>query len=79
MSHHASSKPTAFRDHAVSRHRNAANIRVGDFGSNFTTASLSFGPAYAVWTGIGALGPARVVCLTLIVVGMVGLKLNSPV
>ena len=55
--------------------------------------SLPFGTAYAVWTGIGAVGsiivgmllyseptdPVRVVCLTLIVAGMVGLKLNSPV
>jgi quaternary ammonium compound-resistance protein SugE len=55
--------------------------------------SLPFGTAYAVWTGIGAVGsiilgmllyseptdPVRVVCLTLIVVGMVGLKLNSQV
>ena len=55
--------------------------------------SLPFGTAYAVWTGIGATGsiivgmliyseptdPFRVLCLTLIVAGMVGLKLNSPV
>ena len=55
--------------------------------------SLPFGTAYAVWTGIGAVGsimvgmllyseptnPTRIVCLMLIVVGMVGLKLNSPV
>lgn len=55
--------------------------------------SLPFGTAYAVWTGIGAVGgiivgiliysepadPVRIVCLALIVVGMVGLKLNSPV
>jgi len=55
--------------------------------------SLPFGTAYAVWTGIGAVGsitvgmllysepadPARIVFLMLIVVGMVGLKLNSPV
>jgi quaternary ammonium compound-resistance protein SugE len=55
--------------------------------------SLPFGTAYAVWTGIGAAGsilvgmllysesadPVRVLCLTLIVAGMVGLKLNSPV
>jgi len=55
--------------------------------------SLPFGTAYAVWTGIGAVGsiivgmllyseptdPVRVLCLTLIVVGMVGLKLGSPV
>ena len=55
--------------------------------------SLPFGTAYAVWTGIGAVGsilvgmllyseptdPVRLVCLMLIVAGMVGLKLNSPV
>jgi quaternary ammonium compound-resistance protein SugE len=55
--------------------------------------SLPFGTAYAVWTGIGATGsilvgmlvysesvdPVRLVCLSLIVVGMIGLKLNSPV
>jgi quaternary ammonium compound-resistance protein SugE len=55
--------------------------------------SLPFGTAYAVWTGIGAVGsiivgmllyseptdPTRIICLTLIVAGMVGLKLNSPV
>jgi len=55
--------------------------------------SRPFGTAYAVWTGIGAVGsilvgmilyseptdPVRLICLTLIVAGMVGLKLNSPV
>ena len=54
--------------------------------------SLPFGTAYAVWTGIGAVGsilvgmlvfsesadPVRLLCLTLIVAGMIGLKLNSP-
>jgi len=54
---------------------------------------LPFGTAYAIWTGIGAAGsiivgmlvfsesadPIRIICLTLIVTGMVGLKLNSPV
>jgi quaternary ammonium compound-resistance protein SugE len=53
--------------------------------------SIPFGTAYALWTGIGAAGtvivgmtafgePAdvfRVTCLTLIVAGMVGLKLAS--
>lgn len=53
--------------------------------------SVPFGTAYAMWTGIGAAGtmvigmllfgePAdllRVLCLTLIVGGMVGLKLVS--
>ena len=56
------------------------------------TRSLPLGTAYAVWTGIGAAGsiivgmlifsestdPVRILCLTLIVAGMVGLKLNSP-
>jgi quaternary ammonium compound-resistance protein SugE len=51
--------------------------------------SLPVGTAYAVWTGIGAVGTAilgmvlfaeprdaaRLVCLGLIVVGIVGLKL----
>jgi quaternary ammonium compound-resistance protein SugE len=55
--------------------------------------SLPFGTAYAIWTGIGAAGsilvgmlvfsepadPVRVLCLTLIVAGVIGLKLNSPV
>ncbi|WJR81879.1 multidrug efflux SMR transporter [Bradyrhizobium sp. NP1] len=55
--------------------------------------SLPFGTAYAVWTGIGAAGsilvgiilysepadPVRIFCLTLIVAGMIGLKLTSPV
>jgi quaternary ammonium compound-resistance protein SugE len=55
--------------------------------------SLPFGTAYAIWTGIGAAGsilvgmlvfsepadPVRILCLTLIVAGMIGLKLNSPV
>jgi quaternary ammonium compound-resistance protein SugE len=55
--------------------------------------SLPFGTAYAVWTGIGTTGsilvgmlvysestdPVRVLCLSLIVAGMIGLKLNSPV
>jgi len=53
--------------------------------------SVSFGTAYAVWTGIGAAGtvtigmlafgePAsvwRVTCLSLIIAGMLGLKLTS--
>src|SRR5271154_4701248 len=53
--------------------------------------SLPFGTAYAVWTGIGAAGsivvgmliyseptdPVRILCLTLIVAGMVGLQLSS--
>jgi len=59
----------------------------------FALKSLPFGTAYAIWTGIGAAGsiilgmvifseptdPVRIICLTLIVAGMVGLKLNSPI
>lgn len=53
---------------------------------------LPIGTAYAVWTGIGAAGAfvlgivlfrepataARILCVTLIVAGIVGLKLLSP-
>lgn len=53
--------------------------------------SLPIGTAYAVWTGIGALGaatlgmlvfrepatPVRIVCLLMLVAGIVGLKLTS--
>jgi quaternary ammonium compound-resistance protein SugE len=53
--------------------------------------TLPIGTAYAVWTGVGAVGTAvagvllfdepadagRVVCITLIVAGIVGLKLTS--
>ncbi|MCR5878396.1 quaternary ammonium compound efflux SMR transporter SugE [Phenylobacterium sp. J367] len=54
--------------------------------------NLPIGTAYAVWTGIGAVGTAilgmvifrepvtamRLVCLALIVAGILGLKLFSP-
>ncbi len=54
--------------------------------------SLPIGTAYAVWTGIGAVGTVligifvfdeprnamRLVCIALIVAGIVGLKLSSP-
>ena len=53
--------------------------------------TLPLGTAYAIWTGIGAVGtaalgiflfgesasPARLVCVVLIVAGLVGLKLTS--
>ena len=53
---------------------------------------LPLGTAYAIWTGIGAVGvatlgvvlfsesasPARLGCIALIVAGVVGLKLFSP-
>ncbi|EJL30880.1 cation/cationic drug transporter [Caulobacter sp. AP07] len=55
--------------------------------------TLPLGTAYAVWTGIGAVGTAivgilvfkepataaRLVCLALIVSGILGLKLFTPV
>jgi quaternary ammonium compound-resistance protein SugE len=54
--------------------------------------TLPIGAAYAVWTGIGAVGaalfgimlfaesanPMRLACIALIVIGIVGLKLSSP-
>lgn len=53
--------------------------------------TLPVGTAYAVWTGIGAVGaaitgilllgesasPARIASLTLIVMGIIGLKLSA--
>jgi quaternary ammonium compound-resistance protein SugE len=53
---------------------------------------LPLGTAYAIWTGIGAVGaaalgmiamgesrdPVRIVCIGLIVAGIVGLKLATP-
>ena len=53
---------------------------------------IPVGTGYAVWTGIGATGtailgivlfgesaaPARVACITVIVAGIIGLKLTSP-
>jgi quaternary ammonium compound-resistance protein SugE len=55
--------------------------------------SLPVGTAYAVWVGVGAVGtvvlgivllgepanPARLVSVALIVLGVVGLKVSSPV
>lgn len=54
--------------------------------------ALPLGTAYAVWTGIGAVGafivgiavlgeaasPLRVASVALIIAGMIGLKLSSP-
>ena len=53
---------------------------------------IPMGTAYTVWTGIGAVGTvllgillfdepknaARLVCITLIIVGIAGLKLSAP-
>jgi quaternary ammonium compound-resistance protein SugE len=54
--------------------------------------SLPIGTAYAVWTGIGAIGaavaglmlfgestnPVRLLCIGLIIAGVAGLKLSTP-
>ena len=54
--------------------------------------TLPVGSAYAIWTGIGAVGtfvlgivlfgesaaPARLACVALIVIGIIGLKLVPP-
>lgn len=58
----------------------------------WSVRTLPIGTAYAVWTGIGAVGaaiaglmlfgesanPMRLACIALIVAGVVGLKLSSP-
>jgi quaternary ammonium compound-resistance protein SugE len=55
------------------------------------TRSLPIGTAYAIWTGIGAVGavilgialfgdsaaPLRLLCVALIIAGIVGLKLTA--
>ena len=70
----------------------AAAISVASMaGLGYALRELPVGTAYAVWTGIGAVGTAlfgiaflgepasvgRIVCLALIVSGIVGLKLFS--
>ncbi len=59
---------------------------------SFSLKSLPVGTAYAVWTGIGAVGVAvigmlfyseptsllRIICLILIVTGIIGLKIATP-
>jgi len=56
------------------------------------TKTLPVGTSYAIWTGIGAAGTAalgilwfgesaslaRLICIALIVIGVVGLKLSAP-
>jgi quaternary ammonium compound-resistance protein SugE len=59
---------------------------------SFALKALPIGTAYAIWTGIGAVGTAllgmfifgeprtavRLACIALIVAGIVGLKVSSP-
>ena len=69
----------------------AASMVVSLFLLGIALKALPVGTAYAVWTGIGAVGTAilgiyllgepatvgRLVCISLIVSGIVGLKLVS--
>ena len=66
-------------------------MMVSFFFLSLALRSLPIGTAYAIWTGIGAVGTAligifvfgeprtaaRLVCIVLIVAGIVGLKLTS--
>ena len=68
-----------------------AAMAVSVYGLSLAARVLPIGTAYAVWTGIGAVGAvlvglvylgeprtaARLVCLGLIVAGIVGLKVVS--
>ena len=69
-------------------------VMVASFGlmSLATNRGIPIGTAYAVWTGLGATGTVllgmtlfdeprdavRLACLTLIILGVVGLKLRQP-
>ncbi|MFO7266067.1 MAG: quaternary ammonium compound efflux SMR transporter SugE [Bacillota bacterium] len=67
-------------------------LMLASFGLlSYAMRSLPLGTAYAVWTGIGAVGsvivgilfmgesrdPLRLLCIALIVSGLVGLRLTS--
>jgi quaternary ammonium compound-resistance protein SugE len=61
------------------------------FGLSRAATTIPVGTAYGVWVGVGAVGaavvgmlihgepatPARVACLTLLIVAIVGLKLTG--
>lgn len=69
-----------------------AAMIVGFILLSHAVRTIPVGTAYAVWTGIGVVGTAvvgmlflgeprdvaRLICLLLIVVGIVGLKIVSP-
>ena len=69
-----------------------ACMGVSFFFLSLALKTIPVGTGYAVWTGIGAVGTAalgmillgesrevaRLVCLTMIVAGIIGLKLFSP-
>jgi quaternary ammonium compound-resistance protein SugE len=70
----------------------AASLAVSMGLLGWSVRTLPIGTAYAVWTGIGAVGAAvlgivlfkepasapRLACLALIVIGIVGLKFVTP-
>ena len=70
----------------------AAAAAVSLYLMTLAMRTLPVGTAYAVWTGIGAVGvallgilllgesasPARLACIGLIIAGVIGLKLASP-
>jgi quaternary ammonium compound-resistance protein SugE len=70
----------------------AAAMALSVFLLALAVRTLPIGTAYAVWTGIGAVGTAvlgmllfdesrdvaRILCILIIVAGIVGLKLTSP-
>ncbi|MDZ4814827.1 MAG: quaternary ammonium compound efflux SMR transporter SugE [Verrucomicrobiota bacterium] len=67
------------------------SMTVAFYLMSLSLRTIPMGTAYAIWTGIGATGaaiigiyfygdsssPARICCLALIVVGIVGLKLTD--
>ncbi|MEQ8395069.1 quaternary ammonium compound efflux SMR transporter SugE [Thalassobaculum sp.] len=70
----------------------AASMTISVILLGLAVRTLPIGTAYAVWTGIGTVGTAilgmvlfqesadllRLACITLIIVGIVGLKLVTP-
>ncbi len=69
----------------------ASTMVISFFLLSLALKSIPLGTAYAVWTGIGAVGvaligillfhessdPLRLFCIMLIIIGIVGLKLAS--
>jgi quaternary ammonium compound-resistance protein SugE len=69
-----------------------ASFALGSFGLlTLALKKLDVGPAYAVWTGIGAAGTAiygmvflgdlvsalKIISITLVIVGVIGLQLSG--
>ena len=65
----------------------AAAAAVSLYLMTLAMRSIPVGTAYAVWTGVAAMGimllgesasPMRLACIGLIIAGVIGLKLASP-